>query len=125
MKRLKAWATALKRDVITLWFVVKHPQTPGLVRALVAVLTAYALSPVDLIPDFIPILGYLDDLLIVPIGVWLLLKIIPAPVLADCRRLAEEWFLQNTKKPSSRIGWVLIVGLWAGAAWISFKLWVA
>jgi len=59
--RIKTWAKSLKRDVMTLWFVLKHPHSPWYARALAALLTAYALSPIDLIPDFIPVLGYLDD----------------------------------------------------------------
>jgi uncharacterized membrane protein YkvA (DUF1232 family) len=89
MSNLRAWAKALKRDVITLWFALKHPLTPWHARALAAVLTAYALSPIDLIPDFIPILGYLDDLIIVPVGVWLLLRMVPTQVLTDSKDQAD------------------------------------
>lgn len=122
MKRLKAWAQALKRDVMTLWFVLKHPDTPWYARALAAVITAYALSPIDLIPDFIPVLGYLDDLIIVPAGVWLLLRIVPAQVLADSRVQSEQWFLEQKKKPRSLVGLAIILVLWGVAAWAAYRV---
>ena len=124
-KRIKAWAKSLKRDVMTLWFVLKHPHTPWYARALAALLTAYALSPIDLIPDFIPVLGYLDDLIIVPAGIWLLLKIIPAQVLIECRNQADEWFRQDQQKPRSWMGLLIILGLWVGAAWAAYAVFFA
>ena len=123
--RIKAWAKSLKRDVMTLWFVLRHPHTPWLARALAAILTAYALSPIDLIPDFIPVLGYLDDLIIVPLGIWLLLKIIPEQVLMECRNQADEWFRQDQQKPISWMGLVIILGLWVGAAWAAYAVFFA
>ena len=120
--RIKAWAKSLKRDVMTLWFVLRHPHTPWLARALAAILTAYALSPIDLIPDFIPVLGYLDDLIIVPLGIWLLLKIIPEQVLMECRNQADEWFRQDQQKPRSWVGLLIILGLWVGAAWAAYAV---
>jgi uncharacterized membrane protein YkvA (DUF1232 family) len=123
--RIKAWAKSLKRDVMTLWFVLRHPHTPWLARALAAILTAYALSPIDLIPDFIPVLGYLDDLIIVPVGIWLLLKIIPEQVLMECRNQADEWFRQDQQKPRSWMGLVIILGLWVGAAWAAYTVFFA
>jgi uncharacterized membrane protein YkvA (DUF1232 family) len=123
--RIKAWAKSLKRDVMTLWFVLRHPHTPWLARALAAILTAYALSPIDLIPDFIPVLGYLDDLIIVPVGIWLLLKIIPEQVLMECRNQADEWFRQDQQKPRSWVGLLIILGLWVGAAWAAYTVFFA
>jgi uncharacterized membrane protein YkvA (DUF1232 family) len=123
--RIKAWAKSLKRDVMTLWFVLRHPHTPWLARALAAILTAYALSPIDLIPDFIPVLGYLDDLIIVPLGIWLLLKIIPEQVLMECRNQADEWFRQDQQKPRSWVGLLIILGLWVGAAWAAYAVFFA
>jgi len=118
MNQLKAWAQALKRDVMTLWFALKHPQTPWYARVLAVVVTAYALSPVDLIPDFIPILGYLDDLILVPVGVWLLLKILPDQVLKDSRDQAQAWFSQSQRRPLSQVGLVIVVAIWVLAAWV-------
>jgi len=121
MINLKSWAKALKRDVMTLWFALKHPLTPLYARAFAAVLTAYALSPIDLIPDFIPILGYLDDLIIVPVGVWLLLRLVPTQVLADSRTQADEWFLQGKQKPLSFFGLAIILAVWCFAVWATCK----
>jgi uncharacterized membrane protein YkvA (DUF1232 family) len=121
MNSLKAWAKALKRDVMTLWFALKHPQTPWYSRAFAAVLTAYALSPIDLIPDFIPVLGYLDDLIIVPVGVWLLIRMVPNQVLIDSRTQADEWFRQGKTKPMSLLGFVIILVIWLCAAWAAYR----
>jgi len=121
MSDLKAWAKALKRDVMTLWFALKHPQTPWYARVFAAILTAYAFSPIDLIPDFIPVLGYLDDMLIVPVGVWLLLRMVPEQVLTDSRTQADEWFRQGNTKPVSLLGLVIILVLWLFAAWATYR----
>lgn len=121
MSNLRAWAKALKRDIITLWFALKHPLTPWHARALAAVLTAYAFSPIDLIPDFIPILGYLDDLIIVPVGVWLLLRMVPTQVLTDSKDQADEWFRQGKTKPMSFWGLIIILLIWFFAAWATYK----
>ena len=122
MEQLKIWAKALKRDVMTLWFALKHPDTPWYARILAAVITAYALSPIDLIPDFIPILGYLDDLIIVPAGVWLLLRIVPEQVLNESRSKSEQWFIEKKGKPTSIAGLAIILSLWCFAAWATYSL---
>lgn len=124
MQRLKTWARALKRDVMTLWFALKHPDTPWYARALAAVITAYALSPIDLIPDFIPVLGYLDDLIIVPAGVWLLLKIVPENVVVDSRAKSEKWLLEKKGKPRSYVGLSVVLILWVLAAWALYQMFV-
>ena len=84
----KARARALKRDTYALYLACRDPRVPWYAKALAAAVVAYALSPIDLIPDFIPVLGYLDDLLLVPLGLALALRLIPAPVMAECRREA-------------------------------------
>ena len=121
---LKDWARRLKRDAVVLWVCARHPRTPFLAKALAAALVAYALSPIDLIPDFIPVLGYLDDLVILPLGVWLTLKLVPADVLAECRaeahRRLEEW----RAAPRSRGAAAVIVCLWvAGFALLAWLGW--
>ncbi len=121
MSNLNECAKALIREVMTLRFALKHPQTPWHARAFAAIITAYALSPIDLIPDFIPVLGYLDDVIIVPIGVWLLLRMVPTQVLTDSRTQADEWFRQGNTKPVSLLGLVIILALWFFAAWASYK----
>lgn len=111
--RLRAWARALRRDVVALWFAARDPATPWYAKAVAACVAAYALSPIDLIPDFVPVLGYLDDLLIVPLGVLLAIRLIPPDVLRQARHSAD-----NAPRLVSRAGLVVIVGLWllAGAA---------
>src|SRR5262245_25337260 len=91
MRRLREWARRLKSELVALWFCTRHPRTPFAAKALAMALVAYAFSPIDLIPDFIPVLGYLDDLILLPIGIWLVLKLVPADVMLDCREQAARW----------------------------------
>lgn len=117
---LKAWARRLKSDVLTVYFAARDPATPMLLRALALAVAAYALSPIDLIPDFIPVLGYLDDLLIVPLGLWLVLRWLPPAVRAASRERA----LQVLARPRSTAGAIVIVVLWIaiGAALLAWWL---
>jgi len=85
---LKAWARSLKRDVVALWIAARDPRVPWYAKALAGAVAAYALSPIDLIPDFIPVVGYLDDLLIVPAGIWLAVRLIPPALIAEFREEA-------------------------------------
>ncbi|MGJ7495171.1 YkvA family protein [Variovorax sp. RT4R15] len=109
---LKTWAKRIKRDGVTLWFARKNLGTPWYAKALVLFVVAYALSPIDLIPDFIPVLGYVDDMLLLPGLIWLAIKLLPPEVLAECRGQADEWMQTNGSKPSSRAGAVFVVVLW-------------
>ena len=108
MRRVKKWAQALKRDVMTLWCALKHPDTPWYAKAMAAVLTAYALSPIDLIPDFIPVLGLLDEALLIPVALWLFLKLVPADVYARNKAIA----LKAAHRPISRAGAAAILSIW-------------
>jgi len=117
--RLKAWAKALEREAVALWFVARDPRTPMWVRVALFLVVAYALSPIDLIPDFLPLIGYLDDILLLPGIVWLLLRLVPADALADGRRRAAEL----TAKPRSWVGTAIIVAFWAGSAWLTWEIW--
>ena len=119
--RLMKWAKQVKRDGVTLWFAGKHPGTPWYAKALGVFVVAYALSPIDLIPDFIPVLGYLDDVLLLPGLIWLAIRLLPPEVLAHCRGQADAWMRTQGKKPSSRLGAAVIVLLWIA---FSFALWV-
>lgn len=117
---LNAWAKSIKRDGLTLWFAVKHPGTPWYAKAVGLFAVAYALSPIDLIPDFIPILGYLDDAILLPCLIWLAVRLLPRDVLARARQEADAWMQSKAGKPRSRAGAVMIVLLWmavAAAAW--------
>ena len=104
----KDWARRIKRDVVAVWFAARDPRPPWLVRALALAVAAYALSPIDLIPDFVPVLGYLDDLLIVPVGVLLVIRLLPDEVLAAARVRAAAVL----ERPRSRVAAAVIVGLW-------------
>jgi len=108
----KRWARGLKRDVHSVWLAARDPRTPWLARLLALAVAAYALSPIDLIPDFVPVLGYLDDLLIVPLGLWLVLRMVPPVVLAECRAAADA----AAARPRSLAGAVAIVVLWIASA---------
>ena len=111
-QKISAWANALKLDVLALWFALKHPSVSGWARVIAFVAVAYALSPIDLIPDFIPVLGYLDDLIIVPVLVWLALKLVPIDVLKQPREQAVEWINSNQSKPKSYVGLLIILVIW-------------
>jgi uncharacterized membrane protein YkvA (DUF1232 family) len=122
LDRVKRWARALKRDVHAIWLAARHPRTPRGAKLLALAVAAYALSPIDLIPDFIPVLGYLDDLLIVPLGILLVTRMMPPDVLAECRAAADA----AGRRPRSLAGAAAIVALWlAAAALLAWWLWPA
>src|SRR5262245_17661790 len=106
--RLRQWARRLKRDTLALYLAGRDPRTPWFARVLTAAVVAYALCPIDLIPDFVPVLGYLDDLVIVPAGLVIAIRLIPAPVMADCRERARSM----SDRPTSRLAVAVIVAIW-------------
>ena len=112
LERMKSWARTIKRDVMTLWLAARDPRVPWHAKALAGFVAAYALSPIDLIPDFIPVLGYLDDLLIVPLGIILVVRLIPPPILAELRAEAAR----RGKRASSKTGLAMILALWLVSA---------
>jgi uncharacterized membrane protein YkvA (DUF1232 family) len=114
---LRQWARRIKRDAVALWFAYKHPGTPLLAKALCIFVVAYALSPIDLIPDFIPVLGYVDDVLLLPALIWLAVRMIPEAVLAECRTRGEEWLVREGRKPVNYCGAALVVAAWLALAW--------
>ena len=118
LSSLRGWAKELKQHTLVAYFAARDPRTPWLARGLALLVAAYALSPIDLIPDFIPVLGYLDDLVIVPLGLVLVLRLIPDEV----KHSAREQAAALAAKPTSRAMAVAIVAIWllvAGA----FGLW--
>lgn len=123
-QRLKSWANLLKSDTVMLWFAYRHPQTPLAAKILAVLVVAYAFSPIDLIPDFIPIIGLLDDALLLPIGVWLAVKMVPAPVIAECRQQAQAWLDARKPKPQNYFAAAVFVALWIAAAWLLWR-WLA
>ena len=118
--RFKRWAFALKRDAVTLYLCARDERTPTLARLLALLVAAYALSPIDLIPDFIPILGYVDDVILIPLGVWLVLRLIPAELIAE-QRLRASQLLQ---RPRSKLAAGIIIAIWLcfGAALVVWLL---
>jgi uncharacterized membrane protein YkvA (DUF1232 family) len=115
MGRLKEWARGLAGEAVALWFCARHPRTPLVAKLLAAAVAAYAFSPIDLIPDFIPVLGLLDDLLLVPLGVWLTLKLVPPEVMLECRGQAAKWMADQAPRPRSHVAAAIIVGTWLAA----------
>ena len=123
LSRIKTWAQNLKRDSHAIYLASRDPRVPWYAKALAIAVAAYALSPIDLIPDFIPVVGYLDDLVIVPLGIWLVVSLIPDAVMAECRAKADA----IGQRPVSRAGMIAIIALWiVGAmifAWIGYIAW--
>jgi uncharacterized membrane protein YkvA (DUF1232 family) len=118
----KQRARGLRREVYALYLACRDPRVPWYAKALAAWVVAYAFSPIDLLPDPIPVLGYLDDLVLLPLGVLAVRRLIPAPVLTECRERAEIVIRQG--KPVSRAGMAIVLGLWilvtAAVVWMAF-----
>jgi uncharacterized membrane protein YkvA (DUF1232 family) len=118
--RLKRWAKAIKRDVHALYLAARDPRVPWHAKAVAVLVAGYALSPIDLIPDFIPVIGYLDDLILVPLGIWFAVRLVPPDVMAEHRATAER----SEHMPTSNAAAVAIVTIWllmtAAAAWIAW-----
>lgn len=112
LDRLRGRARALKVETLALYHVARDPRVPWYARLFVGAVVAYALSPIDLIPDFVPILGYLDDLILVPLGIVLALRMVPTDVLVECRARAEL----DASRPTSRGAMIAIVGVWLASA---------
>ncbi len=108
LSNAKDWARRTRRDVVAVYFAARDARTPWPVRCLALAVAAYALSPIDLIPDFIPVFGYLDDLLIVPLGLLLVVRLLPPEVLQDARDKA----ISVLDRPRSRAAAVVILGIW-------------
>jgi uncharacterized membrane protein YkvA (DUF1232 family) len=112
LKRLEGWARAIRRDGHALWLAARDPRTPWYAKALAAGIAAYALSPIDLIPDFIPVLGYLDDAILLPLAIMLAVRMVPAEVMAEHRATAAA----AMSRPISRLGAVFILAVWVSVA---------
>jgi uncharacterized membrane protein YkvA (DUF1232 family) len=112
LARLRHWARVVRRDVHALWFAARDARTPWHAKAVAVAVAAYALSPIDLIPDFVPVLGYLDEAILLPLGILIAIRLVPAEVLLECRARAEA----AAARPVSRGGAAFIVALWCAAA---------
>ena len=111
LERLRAKAAELQRETLALWYALRHPRTPLAAKLVAALVVGYALSPIDLIPDFIPVLGLLDDLVLLPLGIALCLKLLPADVMAECRERARE----SVARPRNYFAAGVIALLWIAA----------
>jgi uncharacterized membrane protein YkvA (DUF1232 family) len=123
LARMRIWARGLRRDSHALYLASRDPRVPWYAKLLAVSVAAYALSPIDLIPDFIPVVGYLDDLIIVPLGIWLVVSLIPDEVMAEHRARADE----AGQRPTSRAGMAAIILLWIAGAlalgWAAYVHW--
>jgi uncharacterized membrane protein YkvA (DUF1232 family) len=121
MTRLRGWARAIKRDVHAVWLASRDPRVPWYAKALAVCIAAYAFSPIDLIPDFIPVIGYLDDAILLPLGILLVVRMIPADVMAEHRAAA----VTAAESPTSTGGAIVIAAIWialtAGAGWLVYR----
>jgi uncharacterized membrane protein YkvA (DUF1232 family) len=119
--RVRAWAREIKRDVHAVYLAAHDPRVPWYAKAAALCVAAYALSPIDLVPDFIPVLGYLDDVVLVPLGIVLVARLIPPDILAEHRATATR-----LERPVSRGGAAIVVGVWlAVAALVVWLFWPA
>jgi uncharacterized membrane protein YkvA (DUF1232 family) len=117
LARLRRWARTVKQDVVALYIAARDPRVPWYVKLAAAAIAAYALSPIDPIPDFIPVLGYLDELIVLPIAIFFVIKMIPGPLMEEFRAEAER----RSERPVSRAAAAVIIVLWIAAA--AFLLW--
>ncbi len=108
----------LRIDIHAVWLAARDSRTPWAARLLGLLLAAYALSPIDLVPDFIPVLGLLDDLVLIPVGLWLFTRLLPAPLWHEHRASAAV----AAERPSSRAGILIVLALWAALAWGAYAL---
>ena len=119
LARLRGWARVIKRDVHAVWLASRDPRVPWYAKALAVCIAAYAFSPIDLIPDFIPVLGYLDDAILLPLGILLVVRMIPPEVMAEHRAATAA------ERPQSIAGAFFIVAAWIGltvlAGWLVYR----
>jgi uncharacterized membrane protein YkvA (DUF1232 family) len=112
MGKLRDWANALRRESLALYYAARDPRTPWYAKLLAAAIVAYAVSPIDLVPDFIPVLGLLDDLLLLPAAIWLVVRLVPRTVLEDARARAQA----TLEQPASRTAAAVIIAVWIACA---------
>jgi uncharacterized membrane protein YkvA (DUF1232 family) len=124
LQRAKQWARTIKRDAVAVSIAARDPRVPWYARALAVAVAAYAFSPIDLIPDFVPVLGYLDDIVIVPAGILLTVRLIPDGLMDECRAEA----IRREERPTGRVAAAGIVLLWfvalALSAWWLRPYWL-
>jgi uncharacterized membrane protein YkvA (DUF1232 family) len=125
IEKAKQWARAIKRDAHALYLAARDPRVPWYAKALALCVAGYALSPIDLIPDFIPVLGYLDDVILVPLGIWAVVKLIPPDLMAEHRAAAAL----AAERPVSRTAALVIALIWTASialtVWLGYRFWAA
>ncbi len=119
--KIRHWARRVKRDGVILWFTCRDPRTPWWLKAMAFGVVAYVFSPIDLVPDFIPVLGYLDDVILLPVLIWLIVRWLPDHIAQDSRQRADAWLEARQAKPVSRAGIVLVLVVWCGVAWWAWR----
>ena len=121
--RIKIWARTLRRDSHAIYLASRDPRISWYAKVVAVAIAAYALSPIDLIPDFVPVVGYLDELIILPLGIWLVISLIPEEIMAEHRAKANV----SAQRVSSRAGMAAIILLWTVGAltlgWIGYVRW--
>jgi len=125
LSSLRQWARRIKQDAVMLWFAYQDPRTPWLPKIICMLAVAYALSPIDLIPDFIPVLGFIDDAILLPALIWLAVRLLPLEVVTTSRLSAQEWMQANDRKPVNRWGILLVVLVWCLVAWWFLSWWTS
>ena len=118
LARLTSLTRSINREAHAVYLAARHPRTPWYAKALALAIAAYALSPIDLIPDFIPVLGLLDDILLLPLGIALVLRLTPADVMAESRAMAQA----AAERPVSWMAASVIIVLWTAA--LALTAWV-
>ena len=121
--QLQRWARGLKRDTLALYLAARDPRVPWYAKAVAACVAAYALSPIDLIPDFVPVIGYLDDIILVPLGIALAIRLVPRGLLEEHRQRASA---RIAERPVSRVAALVIITIWVVlaslfVAWLTFR----
>ncbi len=119
LTRIKRWARRIKRDVMALWIAARDPRVPWYAKAVCTAIAAYALSPIDLIPDYIPVLGYLDEAVLLPLAILLAVRLVPPQLMAEFRAEADS----RAERPVSRVAAAFIVILWIAATALLLWLW--
>lgn len=123
IQTFKQRAKELEGQTFALYLACRHPRTPWYAKAVAACVVAYALSPIDLIPDFIPVLGYLDDLILIPLGIALVIRLVPKPIMEECRREAQR--RMDERGPRGWAGAAVIIVIWLALAalcgWLAWR----
>jgi len=121
VEKIKFKINSIKVDSLTLWFACQKKEAPFYFKLIGFLILAYAFSPIDLIPDFIPIIGFLDELILLPILLFFAIKLIPQKIYLEAKLLAENWIIENRKKPKSKLGLFLILLIWIALTYFVIK----